>query len=209
MASRFCTTWVVTPTTPPQAMRHCAGCGTRRAFACSGRVRLNANGKRLDAWLIYRCVHCAQTWNRTLFERTAIGDLTQADLRALQHSDPTWVRPRANDAAALRRQCDALMFSPDVRITKAAHHTIQPDWDVVDLHLRAPCPTGLRLDRLLAAQLGLSRSRLKGLVGFGSDPGKGKGRALNRPLTGDVSLCLERGPLTDREAAAVVRGLID
>ena len=30
---------------------------------------MNANGKRLDVWLIYRCERCGATWNQEIFSR--------------------------------------------------------------------------------------------------------------------------------------------
>ena len=52
--------WTLTPAHAPRPLRHCPGCGDQRAFIADApprglRARLNANGKRLDGWLIYRC----------------------------------------------------------------------------------------------------------------------------------------------------------
>ncbi len=52
-------TWRVTPLQPPLVRRHCSRCAAARAFACSLKFRTNAQKKRLDVWLIYRCSACA------------------------------------------------------------------------------------------------------------------------------------------------------
>lgn len=36
---------------------------------CSGKFRVNANGRRLDIWLIYRCEKCGHTLNVPIYER--------------------------------------------------------------------------------------------------------------------------------------------
>lgn len=50
-------------------LRRCGGCGKKMAFICSGRFRVNANGRRLDVWLIYRCEKCGHTLNVPIYER--------------------------------------------------------------------------------------------------------------------------------------------
>ena len=52
-------------------IRHrCGGCGKKQEFVNSGKFRVNANGKRVDVWLIYRCKKCKHSWNLTIYERT-------------------------------------------------------------------------------------------------------------------------------------------
>lgn len=50
-------------------LRRCGGCGRKTAFECSGKFRVNANGRRLDVWLIYRCERCGRTLNVPIYER--------------------------------------------------------------------------------------------------------------------------------------------
>ncbi|MBQ8325875.1 MAG: DUF1062 domain-containing protein [Lachnospiraceae bacterium] len=48
----------------------CGGCGKKKEFVNSGKFRVNANGKAVDVWLIYRCIKCKHSWNLTIYERT-------------------------------------------------------------------------------------------------------------------------------------------
>lgn len=54
---------------PWAILRRCGGCGKKQAFRCSGKFRVNANGRRLDIWLIYRCEKCGHTLNVPIYER--------------------------------------------------------------------------------------------------------------------------------------------
>ena len=63
------TTWRILAPDPPLAVRRCRRCDRARPFRSSGRFRVNANGRRLDIWLVYRCTACEASWNRPVHER--------------------------------------------------------------------------------------------------------------------------------------------
>src|SRR5262245_3000233 len=96
--------WTITPRTAPQPWITCSGCGSLRAFRSSNKIRLNANGRKLDAWLIYKCTSCDRTWNRTIFERRNVRDIDPVTLEALQSNDPHWIRAEAFNLEALKRE---------------------------------------------------------------------------------------------------------
>jgi hypothetical protein len=152
--------WTITPRFAPQPWIACSGCGTLKPFQSSGKIRLNANGKKLDAWLIYRCVSCAKTWNRPLFERRNVRDIDPAVLEALHSNDPDWLRTQEFDIAALRRRALQITQFADVDVRRETLAGPEEGAACIEVVLRVPLPTGLRLDRLLTAELRLSRSRL-------------------------------------------------
>ena len=53
----------------------------------SGKFRINANGKNVDVWLIYRCKKCKHTWNLTIYERTRPGKIPSELFEAFQTND--------------------------------------------------------------------------------------------------------------------------
>ena len=95
--------WTIVPRTPPQPWLACSRCGEAKPFRSSDKIRVNANGKRLDAWLIYRCTSCDNTWNRPVLERRHVGSVDPLVLTSLQANDPTLARRLAFDAESLRR----------------------------------------------------------------------------------------------------------
>lgn len=154
--------WTITPQIAPQPWIACSGCGGLTAFQPSGKIRLNANGRKLDAWLIYKCVACDKTWNRPIFERQNVRDIDPAVLEALQSNDPDWLRAETFNLDALRRRSQRVDEFPEFDIRKEVLHEV-PRWTKLEVELAVPVPVCTRLDRLLASELGVSRSRLQAL----------------------------------------------
>jgi hypothetical protein len=190
MAGIFCIHWRVEPAFPPRPIRHCGTCGQSRAFRSSGKTRLNANGRRLDAWLIYKCESCDRTWNLPLLERAAVALVNKDMLEALQHSDPVRIRIWEHDLALLGRHSDRIDIPPRPVVTSDPVD-LPADWPEIRLVIDASFAGGERLDRLLAGQLGLTRAEVRamwqagGLVSEG-----GVDRALRKPLRGRMTLRL-------------------
>jgi hypothetical protein len=163
MIDIYSVVWRVIPLTPPRLRRYCSSCGDSQLFSSSGKIRLNANGRKLDAWLIYKCSSCEKTWKLRVVERATVTSIAEADLQALHRSDPDWVRGLEYDLAMLKGQCEQIDFCPDLSVKKTfASHRLQA-WSAIDLMIDAPYPTGQRLDRFLANELRLSRSALQSM----------------------------------------------
>ncbi|WP_421927744.1 DUF1062 domain-containing protein [Neoaquamicrobium sediminum] len=185
MPGTLCITWTITSTVsvPPMPILTCARCNTQRAFASSGRFRLNANGKRLDAWLIYRCTVCDQTWNRAIFERRARNTVDPALLDALQRNDAALARKTAFDMTGIKR------WEPGggdaaISIVKTIAGPPAEGEDRLAISMRMPSPVrGIRSDKVLALGLGMSRSAVGKLARAGRmafEPGATT--ALARPV---------------------------
>lgn len=160
--------WTIIPRIAPQPWIACSGCGSLRPFQSSGKIRLNANGKRLDAWLIYKCLACDKTWNRPILERQNVRDINPATLHALQTNDPAWILTHAFDIAALGRKSRRIEEFGEIDVQKELLGSESDAWTTLEIALNVPLHAGLRLDRLLAAQLHLSRSRLEAFHGAGN-----------------------------------------
>lgn len=184
-------------------------CGDVRAFVSSGLIRLNANGRRLDAWLIYRCADCDRTWNRPIAERLAVAAIPKADLLAMQASEADWVRRHEFDTAGLRRHCDAIEIAADVTVTKRPPPASDGRWSAIAIGIAAPQPTGLRLDRLLAGELGLPRAALAALQragGLSVEPAAGAD--LSRKVAGSLTVRLTAADLSAEQRDHVGRVLL-
>lgn len=173
---------IVHSTQRPCVRRHCTRCGTPQLFACSDRFRLNANGRRLDAWLIYRCGACGERWNCEIFERRAPEAVPPSLLGGMQSNDPDLVDRYVRDVGLLRQRGVEVVAAKAIKVHSQALETQSAD-GTLRLAVQLPAGTELRLDRLLALALGISRSELGRLAKRGQilEPAKAD-RALRRPV---------------------------
>ncbi|MDX8492760.1 DUF1062 domain-containing protein [Mesorhizobium sp. VK22B] len=192
--------WTIAPEIAPRPLINCNRCGVK-PYRCSGKFRVNANGKRIDAWLIYRCTDCDNSWNRTILERCNRRDIKPALLAALEGNDPALTRHHALDAAALRNRIGRIEEFADVAIRKELLDGSPESATALWLELRLDAATPLRLDRLLAGELGISRSRLqvweeqKRLI---IEPGNAK--ALRKPARNSTAVRIDLTGEADRDA---------
>ena len=200
--------WEISPTVAPQPIRNCPGCARSRNFASSGRVRLNANGKRLDAWLIYKCTHCDNTWNRPLVERKPVGQISAAELAAMQQSSPEWVRLHEFDATGLRKHCQKVHYASEFTLAKKIEGALPLDWSQIRLNVSCEFQTGLRLERILCEGWRLSRAQLKKIANDNclhvlADTGN----AMRKPLRGTVSIKVLSSGLSEEMKLKLFEGL--
>ncbi|MEM7429977.1 MAG: DUF1062 domain-containing protein, partial [Pseudomonadota bacterium] len=156
--------WTVTPSAAPQPIRSCSTCKCLRPHRSSDRFRLNANGKLLDAWLIYKCVHCETTWNLPVFERRRVRGLDPEMLHALRSNDPALARRLASDDVLIRRYCRDVFQPEGLAVQRQSTGQLPAGWTRLEILIAAALPVSVRLDRLLATELDLSRARLQRLV---------------------------------------------
>ena len=153
--------WRILPIETPRVLRHCPHCGTVRPFACSDTFRMNANQRKVDIWLIYRCIDCDCTWNCTIFTRATPEEIGPILYRQFQenHRETAWkyafdlvrlqrLGARLDGTVPVRVECDSSIGPPTI----GGQQTILLD---------VPYPCEMRLDKLLAGELGVSRSCLQ------------------------------------------------
>lgn len=182
MSSELKIEWTIRSAYSPLLTRYCARCDRQRAFASTGKFRLNSNGARMDAWLIYRCLECDKRWNRPVFQRRPLSSLRARYLAQLQENDPHLARQieRRSLSGMLRQgRGEAVAFTIDKRMDDFAPGTV----DTVRLHVMNPSVCDVRLDRVLATGLGVSRKEVTALFDCGHLHLNGRsGRWLKRAL---------------------------
>ncbi|WP_077961319.1 DUF1062 domain-containing protein [Ensifer adhaerens] len=199
--------WTIEPQTAPRPLLACSRCGGHRPFLCSDKTRLNANGCRLDAWLIYRCAVCEDTWNRPIFERRNVANVDPDALAALQGNDPAWIRQVAFDIEGLRQYTDRIEDFADCHVERRVLSGTT-DCARLEILLVATGASSLRVDRLLSTELAVSRARLTrfeadGLLTLLPEARKG----LQRPIRHGSRIVLDLAAEDDRaEIAERARG---
>jgi hypothetical protein len=183
--------WTITPTKAPQPVLACNRCGGQQPYESSGKIRLNANGKKLDAWLIYHCTGCGNRWNRAIFERRNVASIAPAMLVALQRNEAEFVEAVAFDVQGLRAHTKRIEEFAGYAIEKCQPQDDGSAWTCAEVTLALRRPLALRADRLLAAELGVSRSGIERLEAAGrikiSAP-----HALRKPVADGMRNAIER-----------------
>ena len=81
----------------------CGGCGKKQEFLNSGKFRVNANGNRVDVWLIYRCKKCKHSWNLTSYERRKPSKISSEEYELFMENDFELANQYGNDIEFLKR----------------------------------------------------------------------------------------------------------
>lgn len=151
--------WTIRVGNLPLIVKRCPRCGCER-YENSGCFRVNANGTRLDVWLIFRCMACKSTWNMRVYERIDRMRLNQEEYAALQQNDEQLVRQIAFDRALLTNNHIAIDFSSaDMYIEGDSI----PTGEAADVTLYSEYDLCLSACFILAEKLGVSKSRIKKL----------------------------------------------
>lgn len=184
--------WRVVPLEPPRVLRHCSRCERTCPFASTHKFRLNAQQRHIDVWLLYRCVHCDTTWKREIMARRRPQEIEAGLYQRFLHNDAATARSYAFDTGGLPCESDA-----DVRVERPAIDT-DGGGGPLRILLCVAHPTSVRLDRMLASELGLTRSELGRRLLLGELEVEGNERALRRPPRDGQILLLwpsaRRGP---------------
>ncbi len=184
--------WTLQSETPPHPVIPCKNCGVLKPFKPSGKFRLNANGTRLDAWLIYKCTSCDATWNRPVFERRNCKQIAPDLLEALQINCPHQIRKVAFDRSGLPAVAGPGESETAIAVHKQIVEGEVEEWTHLEITLNADLPVSIRLDRLLAQELGISRSALKELAGHGKLTGQtGASLQLSKSAKNATSIQLQ------------------
>jgi hypothetical protein len=189
--------WTIIPGSAPEPWLNCNRCRGTTRFRTSGKIRVNANGKRVDAWLIYKCTLCDNTWNRPVLERRHVSTIDPHLLASLQTNDPDLSRRLAFET--LRPKLKVEHFDDATVCKEVVSESARPA-DRLEIVCVVPETTGLRVDRLLSTELGLSRSRIQNMQNAGHLAACPDG--LRRPLRNGLRVRIELRGVHDGDKIA-------
>lgn len=141
--------WRVEALGLPALSLPCARCARVSSFHTTERFRVNANGGRLDVWLLYRCACCAEVHRQRIERRVRAAALAPALLDGYQA-----------DAPALVRRC-AFAAGGGAEVAYRVVREPLPERGVLCARIEQAEPCGVRWDRLLARELRWSRAQVE------------------------------------------------
>ena len=190
--------WTIIPGSAPEPWLNCNRCRGTTRFRTSGKIRVNANGKRVDAWLIYKCTSCDNTWNRPILERRHVSTIDPHLLASLQANDPELSRRLAFETLPRKLKVEHFDDAPCARKSCPGAHAPLGRLEIVCVVAET---TGLRVDRLLSTELRLSRSRIQSMQNAGhlaACPG-----GLRRPLRNGLQVRIDLRGVHDGDKIAL------
>ncbi|WP_326563329.1 DUF1062 domain-containing protein [Micromonospora sp. NBC_01796] len=177
---------MVVPTRLPLVRRRCHACASE-FFRASGKFRVNANHKLLDAWLLVLCTACGETAKLTVLERMTVRSVRPDLLDRLHDNNPGLTAELLQDPVVQRRNRIALDWDDAWCLdTGGSDHL---DHEVVDVSVRFAARIPVRPVRLIAEGFGLSRAEVERLIAEGNLVSAVR---LSGKLSGDFTFTLKR-----------------
>ncbi|WIX83758.1 DUF1062 domain-containing protein [Amycolatopsis carbonis] len=155
---------MVEPTRLPVVLRPCAACARGR-FRASGKFRVNANHKLLDAWLLVLCTSCGVTAKLSVLERVNVRSVRPELLERLHDNDLGLVAELLQDPVVRHRNRVALDWAGAWRLDTGGSARL--DREVIDVSVRFAVRIPIRPVRLIAEGCGLSRAEIERLLADG------------------------------------------
>ncbi|MET8119808.1 DUF1062 domain-containing protein [Micromonospora sp. NPDC005189] len=156
--------WAVVPTCLPLLRRRCHACASER-FRASGKFRVNANHKLIDAWLLALCIACGETAKITVLERMTVRSIRPELLDRLHDNDPGLTAELLQDPVVQHRNHIALDWRNAWRLdTGGTDHLHR---EMIDVSVRFAARIPVRPVRLIAEGCGLSRAEVDRLIAEG------------------------------------------
>jgi hypothetical protein len=160
--------WVVKELGLPALVKACASCTSTR-HRPTGKFRMNANGKLLDVWMLICCELCGRTSKVPVHERIQVRALEHERLLMFENNDPAMVRHLAMDAGLAGQRGYQLDWSGTWEL-ETDMPFYEPECDglpSLEVVIRFELPAPIRVEKLLMAGFGLSRSAVRGMVESG------------------------------------------
>ena len=159
--------WVVRELGLPAIVKTCVSCRHTRHHP-TGKIRVNANGKLLDVWMLIGCERCDRTSKIPVHERVHVQTLDHDRLVMFENNDPAIVRELAMDSALAGKAGHRLDWTATWELeTDMPFYDIENDAAALEVLVRFELPAPIRVEKLLMAGLGLSRSAVKRAVDSG------------------------------------------
>ncbi len=144
-------------------IRNCSGCGKKTSFKNTKKFRINANGNKLDVWLIYQCEKCRHTWNLAIYERQKISAVPAEEYQRFLQNDQELAQQYGRNIRLFQKN-RAKVDSEQLAYRFVKLSDTEPEdrcGHLVLLTIQNPCELKIRPEKQIAGALGISRSQVE------------------------------------------------
>lgn len=145
-------------------LRGCPGCGRKTSFRNTKKFRVNANGSKLDIWLIYQCERCKHTLNLAIYERQKASSIPrEVYLRFLGNDEQLADMYGKNMGLFKLNRAEVDMENLSYQFVKKpdTQDTVEGGGQQTILTIHNPYGLKIRPEKQIAEVLNLSRSQVQ------------------------------------------------
>lgn len=147
-------------------IRNCAGCGRKTRFQNTKKFRINANGSKLDVWLIYQCEKCRHTLNLAIYERQKASSIPKAEYQRFLGNDEQFAEMYGKTVQLFRKNKAEIDFEQlpydIVKLHESTEHSDSTERILLQIHNSYELK--IRPEKQIAEILGLSRSQVQKMM---------------------------------------------
>lgn len=163
------TEYKIIPSKSFEIIHACGGCGKKQSFINTNRFRVNANGNKLDIWLIYQCKKCKHTLNIPIFERIDKAKTDSNEYNLFLENNALLAQKYGTDSAFLRaKHLEIDINSTELEIYDADNNMIttqKPKFNAEEL-IVVYNKSGIKLrdEKIVSMIFDISRSQAKKMI---------------------------------------------
>lgn len=148
-------------------IRSCKGCGRKTHFKNTKKFRVNANGNRLDIWLIYQCEKCKHTFNLAIYEREKSSSITKEEYIRFLNNDEKLGETYGRNIQLFRKNKAVIDLERINYDLIKLHESIEKNNNLKEqimIKIYNPYELKIRPEKQISEVLGLSRSQIKKMI---------------------------------------------
>lgn len=159
-------------------IRGCPKCGKKTHFCNTKKFRVNANGNKLDVWLIYQCQgdkfsspgagksSCRHTLNLAIYERKNVSSIPKEEYMRFLENDELLAEQYGKNMQLFQKNKADVDFEhinyEYVKLQEISENSGHGERIVLTIH--NPYQLKIHPQKQMAEALGMSRSQIKKLV---------------------------------------------
>lgn len=149
-----------------KVIRKCSHCGAKTCFNNTGKFRVNANGNKLDVWLIYQCEKCKHTFNLTIYERKKPSSIPADEYKCFLSNDENLAKTCGTNLQLFKQnKAEVDIQNVKYHYQKRLEHNGHDSRDGrIMIIIHNPSCLKIRPEKQIAETLGLSTNYVKKLL---------------------------------------------
>lgn len=150
----------IVPNESFSVIRNCPGCRAKVHYRNTKRFRVNANGNKLDVWLIYQCEKCKHTLKLTIYERQKAVLIPKEEYRKFLSNNVQLAEQYGKDLSFFKKN-KAEIDSVEYHFVKLkeTENSSEGQQDLITIY--NPYGLKLRPEKQIAEVLGFTRNYIK------------------------------------------------